>query len=160
MKDKKIFKKLNAFGEEGVSPIIAIILMVAITVVLAATIYVWVSGFGGGDAGTEVVFTLQQTGHGGNGSFGWVSYTVNAVSGNPGYEDLEATIGGQPATIMTTFPTSLDQISNATGAVNSGDEIYVITTHYTSEDDLPGLRLKIEHVTSHTLIYSATISYA
>lgn len=32
----------------GVSPIIAIILMVAITVVLAATIYVWVSGFGAG----------------------------------------------------------------------------------------------------------------
>ncbi len=30
----------------GVSPIIAIILMVAITVVLAATIYVWVSGMG------------------------------------------------------------------------------------------------------------------
>ncbi|HHO57216.1 MAG TPA: type IV pilin, partial [Thermoplasmatales archaeon] len=30
----------------GVSPIIAIILMVAITVVLAATIYVWVTGFG------------------------------------------------------------------------------------------------------------------
>ncbi|RLF42025.1 MAG: type IV pilin, partial [Thermoplasmata archaeon] len=28
----------------GVSPIIAVILMVAITVVLAATIYVWVSG--------------------------------------------------------------------------------------------------------------------
>ena len=37
----------------GVSPIIAIILMVAITVVLAATIYVWVSGLGkGGTAKT------------------------------------------------------------------------------------------------------------
>ena len=38
----------------GVSPIIAIILMVAITVVLAATIYVWVSGMGktGGTAPT------------------------------------------------------------------------------------------------------------
>ncbi|MEM2259420.1 MAG: archaellin/type IV pilin N-terminal domain-containing protein [Candidatus Thermoplasmatota archaeon] len=33
-------------NKAGVSPIIAIILMVAITVVLAATIYVWVSGFG------------------------------------------------------------------------------------------------------------------
>ena len=33
-------------NKAGVSPIIAIILMVAITVVLAATIYVWVSGMG------------------------------------------------------------------------------------------------------------------
>jgi flagellin-like protein len=31
--------------DEGVSPVIAVILMVAITVVLAATVYVWVSGF-------------------------------------------------------------------------------------------------------------------
>jgi flagellin-like protein len=31
--------------DEAVSPVIAVILMVAITVVLAATVYVWVSGF-------------------------------------------------------------------------------------------------------------------
>ena len=33
-------------GDDAVSPVIAVILMVAITVVLAATVYVWVSGFG------------------------------------------------------------------------------------------------------------------
>jgi flagellin-like protein len=32
--------------DEAVSPVIAVILMVAITVVLAATVYLWVSGFG------------------------------------------------------------------------------------------------------------------
>ena len=32
--------------DQAVSPVIAVILMVAITVVLAATVYVWVSGFG------------------------------------------------------------------------------------------------------------------
>jgi flagellin-like protein len=32
-------------GDSAVSPVIAVILMVAITVVLAATVYVWVSGF-------------------------------------------------------------------------------------------------------------------
>jgi flagellin-like protein len=36
----------------GVSPVIAVILMVAITVVLAATVYVWVSGFGSGGGKT------------------------------------------------------------------------------------------------------------
>ncbi len=40
---KKIYKK-----EEGVSPVIATILMVAITVVLAATVYVMVAGIGTG----------------------------------------------------------------------------------------------------------------
>ncbi|RLF41686.1 MAG: type IV pilin, partial [Thermoplasmata archaeon] len=39
----------------GVSPIIAVILMVAITVVLAATIYVWVSGFGGSGSSTPAI---------------------------------------------------------------------------------------------------------
>lgn len=37
------FKK---HADEAVSPVIAVILMVAITVVLAATVWVWVSGFG------------------------------------------------------------------------------------------------------------------
>jgi flagellin-like protein len=37
-------KSLN--GDDAVSPVIAVILMVAITVVLAATVYLWVSGFG------------------------------------------------------------------------------------------------------------------
>ena len=40
---KKMYRK-----EEGVSPVIATILMVAITVVLAATVYIMVAGMGGG----------------------------------------------------------------------------------------------------------------
>ncbi len=41
---KKMWK-----DEEGVSPVIAVILMVAITVVLAAVLYVWASSFATGD---------------------------------------------------------------------------------------------------------------
>jgi flagellin-like protein len=33
-------------GDAAVSPVIAVILMVAITVVLSATVYIWVTGFG------------------------------------------------------------------------------------------------------------------
>jgi archaeal type IV pilus assembly protein PilA len=36
----------KVIDDDGVSPVIAVILMVAITVVLAAVVYVWVSGFG------------------------------------------------------------------------------------------------------------------
>jgi flagellin-like protein len=48
-KEKPIFPKKTpdkkAFDERGVSPVIAVILMVAITVVLAAVLYVMVQGF-------------------------------------------------------------------------------------------------------------------
>ncbi|MDI6856610.1 MAG: type IV pilin N-terminal domain-containing protein, partial [Candidatus Thermoplasmatota archaeon] len=41
--------------KEAVSPVIGVILMVAITVVLAAVLYVWVSGFMGGGAQTPTI---------------------------------------------------------------------------------------------------------
>ncbi|AGB04391.1 archaeal flagellin-like protein [Aciduliprofundum sp. MAR08-339] len=46
---KKMYKK-----EEGVSPVIATILMVAITVVLAATVWLMVSGYMGGTGGNQI----------------------------------------------------------------------------------------------------------
>lgn len=50
----KANRKFLQENDDAVSPVIAVILMVAITVVLAATVYVWVSGFksGGGTAPT------------------------------------------------------------------------------------------------------------
>jgi len=46
-------------NKAGVSPIIAVILMVAITVVLAATIYVWVSGFHTGSQSENAAVTVK-----------------------------------------------------------------------------------------------------
>ena len=75
----------------GVSPIIAIILMVAITVVLAATIYVWVSGFGGG-GGSEIAMSIDQNSHTDDGVFdateGFLNFTVQSSTGDGGWEDL------------------------------------------------------------------------
>ena len=42
-------------NKEAVSPVIGVILMVAITVVLAAVLYVWVSGFMGGGEQTPTI---------------------------------------------------------------------------------------------------------
>ena len=52
---KKIGQKIRKIWKDktGVSPIISVILMVAITVVLAATIWAWVSGFGGSGSEPE-----------------------------------------------------------------------------------------------------------
>jgi flagellin-like protein len=48
-------------NDEAVSPVIATILMVAITVVLAAVLYVMVLGFGGGESTPTVLIQDQET---------------------------------------------------------------------------------------------------
>ncbi|MGD1061266.1 MAG: type IV pilin N-terminal domain-containing protein [Methanomassiliicoccales archaeon] len=60
-------------NKEAVSPVIATILMVAITVVLAAVLYVMVMGFGGGSTQTPTgSFSSTRTGSG--------AYTVTLLS--------------------------------------------------------------------------------
>jgi len=49
-------------GEEAVSAVIGVILMVAITVAIAATVYVYVSGMLGSGPETNPTVSLQQTG--------------------------------------------------------------------------------------------------
>ncbi|MGD1061267.1 MAG: type IV pilin N-terminal domain-containing protein [Methanomassiliicoccales archaeon] len=68
---KKIWKTRRK--TEAVSPVIATILMVAITVVLAAVLYVMVMGFGGGSTQTPTgAFSSTRTGSG--------AYTVTLLS--------------------------------------------------------------------------------
>jgi flagellin-like protein len=62
-------------NEEGVSPVIATILMVAITVVLAAVLYVMVLGIGGPGSVTPTIAMTRSTT-----ATQWV-YTVTAISG-------------------------------------------------------------------------------
>jgi flagellin-like protein len=59
---------------DGVSPVIATILMVAITVVLAAVLYVMVLGIGGGSTDTTIV-TMTKTS-----TATLYTYTINGVS--------------------------------------------------------------------------------
>jgi len=58
---KKMWKK----NTKAVSPVIATILMVAITVVLAAVLYVMVMGFGGSETAQAPAVTLSKTTTGG-----------------------------------------------------------------------------------------------
>ncbi len=143
----------------GVSPIIAIILMVAITVVLAATIYVWVSGFGGGGGGANVALSLKQREHGGNttSDWYWVEYEVQSVSGNPGWEDLEVSVGGVEGSFNNTDGSSLTE-----GSIDAGDifRIYVHVTAWDDTDDIVGEKVTIIHSDSDSIIFSADVTYA
>lgn len=70
--------------DEGVSPVIAVILMVAITVVLAATVYVWVSGFATEDSGPEqAAATAKGVDLNGDGDVEWVQLTLTSGQNAP-----------------------------------------------------------------------------
>src|SRR5437773_12441924 len=58
----KANQKFLRDDDDAVSPVIAVILMVAITVVLAATVYVWVSGFGSNSSSPAKTIALTSNG--------------------------------------------------------------------------------------------------
>jgi len=71
-------------GDDAVSPVIAVILMVAITVVLAATVYVWVSGFASDTSGPEQASaTADGTAVGSNGDINWIRVSLTDAENAP-----------------------------------------------------------------------------
>ena len=133
----------------GVSPIIAIILMVAITVVLAATIYVWVSGMGGGGT-TKIALSMRQLSYDSTG-YDWVKYEVISVKGSPGWEDVYAKVNGTAATISSSSTTT----TSLTGAIDGGDIIYILCT----DQCKPGNVVTIYDKDTGDPIWSAEITY-
>jgi len=71
-------KKMWKLNNKAVSPVIATILMVAITVVLAAVLYVMVMGFGGGGADETPTGSLTYNNEGG----GVYNITLSSISSN------------------------------------------------------------------------------
>lgn len=77
--------------DEAVSPVIAVILMVAITVVLAATVYVWVSGFGAqsGNPSKTLSMTSSSALTG-----GIKTYTISSGTSGMRWSDLTFLVNG------------------------------------------------------------------
>lgn len=92
----KANRKFLTGDEEAVSPVIAVILMVAITVVLAATVYVWVSGFSGGQGNSK---TLSLTSNGAITSGSLKAYTVASATSGMKWQDLDFTLDGASLTL-------------------------------------------------------------
>lgn len=89
----KANRKFMKGDDEAVSPVIAVILMVAITVVLAATVYVWVSGFGA--QGSAPAKTLSLTSNGAIGSDSFKNYTVSSATPGMRWSDVTITLNGE-----------------------------------------------------------------
>lgn len=77
--------------DDAVSPVIAVILMVAITVVLAATVYVWVSGFGSQSSTPAKTISLTSAAALAN---GFKQYSVASATSGMKYSDLTVTLNG------------------------------------------------------------------
>jgi flagellin-like protein len=90
LKANQFCRKEN--DDEAVSPVIAVILMVAITVVLAATVYVWVSGFGASSSQAQRSVSLTSAGPLSN---GWKNFTVASASQSIKYSEIALSVNGQ-----------------------------------------------------------------
>ena len=120
---KKIYKK-----EEGVSPVIATILMVAITVVLAATVYIMVSGLGTGGT-NKLVMNLSYDPQQSDITNGKVA--LNVAMSNPSSVDMSK--------VTITVNGYVEQSSNIThmdldndGKLSDGDLLIINdSTHVT-----------------------------
>lgn len=94
----KANQKFMKNDDEAVSPVIAVILMVAITVVLAATVYVWVSGFGS-SANNSQQHTLSATSASAISEVGTSDvfikkYTVSSADPSLTYGDMRLALDG------------------------------------------------------------------
>ncbi len=91
--------------DEAVSPVIAVILMVAITVVLAATVYVWVSGFGSPSSTPAETLSLSSGGAiQSNTTAQWKNYTIASSTSGMKFSDINLTLNGDYVPCSQTFP--------------------------------------------------------
>jgi len=93
--------KKNWKSRSAVSPVIATILMVAITVVLAAVLYVMVMGMGGEQNTTPNVALGNQKGTGNT----YDVYVISVSGGTIDVANVEAVVVSGPADVTTPLPT-------------------------------------------------------
>jgi archaeal type IV pilus assembly protein PilA len=116
--------------DEAVSPVIGVILMVAITVVLAAVVFVLVNNLGEGAESAPVIsFTKSESADSlsivtasGGADWGRLSITLNAA-GKVHDEEIAQSTDGTAATANTAM-----DIPGHTGAVLAGQSLYFCLT--------------------------------
>ncbi len=108
----KANRKFLQNRDEAVSPVIAVILMVAITVVLAATVYVWVSGFGA--QSSNPAKTMSITSDGAIAESVFKNYTVASATSGMKWSDVTLSLNGAPLSYDHTATNTTDTFCVAT----------------------------------------------
>lgn len=153
-------------SDAGVSPVIAVILMVAITVVLAATVYVWVSGFGSQSGQAAKSISLTQKGEGSN-----VLYTVTGATPGLRWADLKFVTAGMITAHqmvlsdgdVSPHATSIEWTPTTAATVDAGDLIYIMngaTSAISAVEltilDVNANSIMLHHAAGHASAGSAT----
>ena len=135
MKANRKFKK----DEEAVSAVIGVILMVAITVAIAATVYVYVSGMlGGGTQKTpDIAFTKVND-----------RLTVSRGDPEADWNDFEVTYNGFTAVRLNGAAVGLNIASG--GKVNATNNDFIVAGDYINIVGTGTLSLR--HVPTNSLI--------
>lgn len=151
-------------SREAVSAVIGVILMVAITVAIAAVVYVWVTSFGGGGTPAPSM-SIDQVAAVTNDHN--VSFSVLSASPNAKWTDLKIqVINGSKSMIYTIDKNGHINNSdnkmkgNVTGSggefsntVGGGDIFYIQDKEYIDA----GAILKIIHIPSNSVIVTKTL---
>jgi len=170
----KANRKFIAQDDEAVSPVIAVILMVAITVVLAATVYVWVSGFSNGGSAAAASLSTNQVNaisavtatHATNGlkftitsvTPGFQAGSLKIINPDTGYvwstlDTAAAGLGGQDFNILDDG--SATALSASTAVMGAGD---VINLYHPGAASLAaGNKLQFIDTNSNNVIATVTV---
>lgn len=147
--------------EDAVSPVIAVILMVAITVVLAAVVYVWVSGFG--TTGTEMARSMSVVTDGTSANSN-ATFTVSSASPTLKWDEIALNLDGRSlgyANLTAGAPTDYRWCvwngngyceASPSGYVNAGARLYVQKT-----GSLSGTKLTIVDTLANSAMVTLTV---
>ena len=149
--------------DEAVSPVIAVILMVAITVVLAATVYVWVSGFGTGGQGAAKTISLSS-----GSAISADNKTYVVAAGTPGMKwgDLDFTLDGNTLTYANLTGTAQADnrwcvwnpaTSTCVNAEPTTETIDAGDTFYVQHDTLSGKTLRVLDSQANSVILTLVV---
>jgi flagellin-like protein len=161
----KANQKFLKSTDDAVSPVIAVILMVAITVVLAATVYVWVSGFGSSTSSAQKSMSLVSAGSISNNN---KNYTVASATPGMKWTDLTFTMDGSTyayhgdmLTVVYSGNTMCVMDASAACAagstlpsttVDAGDTVSIITT-----TGLSGHTLRVLDANANAVVLTLTV---
>ena len=139
-------------NKEAVSPVIGVILMVAITVLLAAVVYIWVSSLiGGGVKGSPVAsYTLTTAA---NGNYRVILSSASEKKSVRGYtfliEDANGVaVSGLRGTVDEIYSISIT-VKGITFCDNDADGMLTTTDFFEIDPAVigPGYHLKLQYVT-------------
>ncbi len=121
---KKMWK-----SSKGVSPIIATILMVAITVVLASVLYVLVSGYTGGVGSPPISGALAFRADQSDISGGNVTFVLSMQApANPPFTDVSVTILSPDGDIVSNVTYEWVHVTSESTHLKGGDRIIISHT--------------------------------